>query len=582
MLADVRADDPLAAEGGVVGMIPNHDGTAVQSIAAALRAAQPEWEDLGPAGRARVLLAWGDWLLDNERRIAELVQRESGKAWADASMEGAVAVQVIRYYARHGGEMLGPRRVRPHTVVNATKRLEVRHRPYQLVGVITPWNGPLGAPAIDITPALMAGAAVLSKPSEVAPLAWAEAVRAWREDVGAPPVLDVALGSGATGAAVVDEVDMVMFTGSTSTGRKIAPRAGERLHPHSCGLELGGNDAMVVLGDADLDRAAAAATWGAMVNAGQYCISVERIYVEASVHDAFVAKLTEKVGSLRVGTDAPGRFRFTCDVGAMATQAQAEVVERHVVDALSRGAKATTGGGRRVLRRAHGPGRRRPGHGLHAGGDVRSARVGDGRVGRRGGDRPRERLLLRALCERLEPRRCARTAGGCTLDKAVAGLKSTNADVEAVRGGRVAEGRAAGGGRRDDRALRQGAHPGQQRRRDRRRRLRASTDGVELDHRRQPDGGDLGDRDLRPLIEAQGEGGQIVRTASIAGLISGTARPTTSPSTAWSRCPRACAASSRRGGSAFRCCAPASSAPTLSIRSQPAGPVRGCAAGPAP
>jgi acyl-CoA reductase-like NAD-dependent aldehyde dehydrogenase len=141
---------------------------------------------------------------------------------------------------------------------------------------------------------------------------------------------------------VVDEVDMIMFTGSTRTGRKIAARAGERLIP--CSLELGGKDAMLVLDDADMDRATSAAVWGAMWNSGQICISVERVYVEAPVYAEFVSKVTEKVKGLRQGMDPDGSY--TSDVGAMATEAQLEIVERHVEDALAKGAKVVTGGRR--------------------------------------------------------------------------------------------------------------------------------------------------------------------------------------------------------------------------------------------
>ena len=328
-------------DGGLVGSAPKLDGCRVQALAAELRGEQPAWEDLGPCGRAKVVLRWADWFLDNEQRLAGLVQSESGKAWADATADTAVAVEIINFYTKHAGEFLAPRTVGPHGLAGATKKRTLRFRPYPLVGVITPWNVPVGLPAIDVVPALMAGAAVLSKPSEVTPLAWVEAVRGWRE-VGGPPVLAAATGDGSTGAAVVDEVDMVMFTGSTRTGRKIAARAGERLIP--CSLELGGKDPMVVLADADLERAAAAATWGGMVNSGQACVSVERVYVEAPVYEAFVARVTASVATLRQGTDPPGSFG--CEVGAMATPAQLDLVERHVNDALAKGATATTGGRR--------------------------------------------------------------------------------------------------------------------------------------------------------------------------------------------------------------------------------------------
>jgi acyl-CoA reductase-like NAD-dependent aldehyde dehydrogenase len=288
------------------------------------------------------MLRWADWLLDHQRRLGELIQEESGKAWADASLEATMAVEFINYYAKHASEFLAERRIRPHAVISATKSLKVWYRPYQLVGIVTPWNGPLAGPSLDVMAALMAGAAVLTKPSEIAPLSWTEAVRGFLEDVGGPGILAAANGGADTGRAVVDEVDMVMFTGSTKTGRLIGARCGERLVP--CSLELGGKDAMIVLADADVDRAAAAATWGAMMNSGQTCVSVERVYVENAVYDEFVDKVTQRVTALRQGTDLPASF--THDVGAMATQAQLEIVEAHVEDALAKGARIAVGGKR--------------------------------------------------------------------------------------------------------------------------------------------------------------------------------------------------------------------------------------------
>ncbi|NMO91602.1 aldehyde dehydrogenase family protein [Actinomycetospora sp. TBRC 11914] len=331
------------ADGSVAGSVAVDTPADVAAAAARLRAAQPAWEALGPKGRAKHVLRWLDWILDNQERLVRLAQEESGKSWGDASFETLVATEVINYYTKHAEAFLAPRSARPHGPASLTKKLVAQPRPHQLVGIITPWNGPIGTQAMDAIPALIAGAAVLSKPSEVTPLSWTELTRAWHEEIGAPPVLETVNGRGETGAAVVDEVDMVAFTGSTATGRRIAARAGERLIPAS--LELGGKDPMIVLADADLDRAVGAAVWGGMHNAGQACISVERVYVEASVHDEFVAKLVEKVAALRVGKDAPASYET--DIGAMATPAQLDIVERHVQDALARGARVLTGGRRR-------------------------------------------------------------------------------------------------------------------------------------------------------------------------------------------------------------------------------------------
>jgi betaine-aldehyde dehydrogenase len=223
----------------------------------------------------------------------------------------------------------------------ATRKLSVQHRPYPVVGVISPWNFPLALALGDAIPALQAGAAVVVKPSEFTPLGLDEIVRAWKQEIGGPDVFDCVHGTGETGAALIDDVDFIQFTGSDRTGRKVMARAAETLTPVS--LELGGKDPMIVLADADLDRAANAATWGSMYNSGQVCLSVERIYVEEPAYDEFVAKLTAAVGKLRQGADGKG---FGKDVGAMTSPNQAAVVEDHVNDALANGAKALTGGGR--------------------------------------------------------------------------------------------------------------------------------------------------------------------------------------------------------------------------------------------
>lgn len=341
---DTRADIVVRcpADGRVVGTVPDLAAADVTALAARLRSAQPAWEALGASGRSVHLLRWLDWLLDNERRILTLVQQETGKSWADASMEMAVVIDVVNYFTKNAENFLADRKVKSAGPANSVRRLRVQVRPHQLVGLITPWNGPLAGPMMDVVGALIAGAAVLSKPSEVTPLAWAEAVRGWNDEIGAPPVLGCVTGGGAAGAAVVDQVDMVMFTGSVRTGRAIAVRCAERLIP--CSLELGGKDAFIVLADADIERAAGAAVWGGMTNSGQACVGVERVYVEASAYDSFVAMVTTKVKALRQGMDEPGSF--ACDIGAMVTAAQVDIVAAHVDDAVAKGARILCGGER--------------------------------------------------------------------------------------------------------------------------------------------------------------------------------------------------------------------------------------------
>jgi len=335
---DIEVRSP--ADGRLVGTVADMCAGDVEAVANRLRGAQPGWAAIGCTGRRMWLERFRDWILDNEDRLLRLVQDETGKTWGDLPIGEIVAsVDVLNYWARNAGKFLAPQKASPHNVMMATKRMRVTYQPYQLVGSITPWNAQLAMQMLDIPAALMAGCAVLTKASEVTPVAWAAAVEGWKE-IGAPDVLDAVTGRGGAGAAVVDVVDMIQFTGSVHTGRRIGMRAAERMIP--CCLELGGKDAMIVLADADIDRAAKAAVWGGFYNAGQICVSIERVYVEAPVYDEFVDKVVALTRRLRVGTDAPGSY--DADIGAVATPQQLSIIERHVADAIAKGATVATGG----------------------------------------------------------------------------------------------------------------------------------------------------------------------------------------------------------------------------------------------
>jgi acyl-CoA reductase-like NAD-dependent aldehyde dehydrogenase len=250
------------ADGSVIASVAEQSAEQVRAAVGRLRGSQPAWEALGPTSRGAWLGRLRDWLFDNDERVAKVLQRETGKPWQEASLEVPFAIDVLEYYRRRAGRFLADSHPRPHNLLTATKRLTVHYRPYPVVGVICPWNNPVLLALADAVPALLAGAAVAIKPSELTPLATREIVRGWREDVGAPDVLECLTGVGGTGSALVDEADFIQFTGSTRTGRTIAQRTAERLVPYS--LELGGKDAMIVLADADLRRAANAAVWGVM------------------------------------------------------------------------------------------------------------------------------------------------------------------------------------------------------------------------------------------------------------------------------------------------------------------------------
>jgi acyl-CoA reductase-like NAD-dependent aldehyde dehydrogenase len=336
--AEIAVENP--ATGETVGTVPDLGADVVAEMAARARAAQPGWEAYGFEGRGRILLRAQKWLMDNSAQVIETIISETGKTFEDASLaEISYAGNAFGFWANNAPEYLGDDRVKSGQLLVKGKKLILRYRPLGLIGVIGPWNYPLTNSFGDCIPALAAGNSVILKPSEITPLTSMLMAEGLRE-CGLPEnVLQIATGRGETGAALVEEVDMIMFTGSTRTGRKVAEAAARRLIPAS--LELGGKDPMIVLSDADLERAANFATYYSMQNAGQTCISIERVYVEEPVYDEFVAKVSEKVRALRVG---PPQGPGSVEVGAITFPPQLQTIEDHVADAVQKGARVLAGG----------------------------------------------------------------------------------------------------------------------------------------------------------------------------------------------------------------------------------------------
>ncbi len=336
------------ATGEQIATVENMSSAQVEALVARARRAQPAWEALGFDERARLMYRLRHWLVTNRAAVIDTVVAENGKTREDALLaELFYMADSLGFWAKRAEKYLADEKVRTHSPFVFGKKVVIRHRPLGVVGVIAPWNYPLTLGVGDALPALMAGNSVVIKPSEITPLATKQFVEAARE-VGFPEdVFLLATGDGATGAALVESADMIMFTGSTGTGRKIGARCGERLIP--CSLELGGKDPLIVLSDADLERAANVAVEWAMRNAGQICMSVERVYVEAPVYDEFVQKVTAKVAALRQGV--PGAAG-SVDVGAITFPPQIDLIEAHVRDAVDKGARIAVGG-----HRGGGPGR---------------------------------------------------------------------------------------------------------------------------------------------------------------------------------------------------------------------------------
>ncbi|BBX66847.1 aldehyde dehydrogenase family protein [Mycolicibacterium psychrotolerans] len=325
------------ATGAPAGQVRWTDPADVTRIAAGLRDAQREWEARGAAGRAKVLARYAVWLGKHRAEIEELLIKETGKSATDAAQEVPLILMIASYYIRTMEKALAPDKRPAALPFLSIKKIEVHYRPRSVVGIIAPWNYPVANALMDAIGALAAGCAVLLKPSERTPLTAELLMRGWL-DSGAPDVLALAQGAREVSEAVIDVSDYIQFTGSSATGAKVAERAARRLTPVS--LELGGKDPMIVLEDADVDLAAHAAVWGAMFNAGQTCVSVERVYVLEPVYDQFVAAVVRDVENLKMGAGDGNHF------GAMIDDSQVAVAERHVADALAKGARVLTGGKR--------------------------------------------------------------------------------------------------------------------------------------------------------------------------------------------------------------------------------------------
>ncbi|MEO6858811.1 MAG: aldehyde dehydrogenase family protein [Solirubrobacteraceae bacterium] len=362
-MASVQEHDPADTHGASAQTIPVENPATgelittvsvtsaeeLAAMAARAREAQPQWEGLGFEGRGRIMRRAQKWMIDNAERVLDTVVSETGKTYEDAQLSDyGYTVTALGFWAKEAGKYLADERVPSwNNPVAIGKKLVIRYAPLGVVGVIGPWNYPIVNSFGDCIPALMAGNTVILKPSEVTPLSGLLMAEMMRE-CGLPEnVFQVATGDGATGAALITNVDCVMFTGSSRTGKAVMKAAADVLVP--CYLELGGKDPMIVCADADIERASNAAAYWSMNNGGQVCISVERCYVNASIYDEFVSKVTENVRGLRQGVPTGVG---TVDVGAVIFPPQIDVVEEHVRDAVAKGAKVLTGG-----HAASGPGR---------------------------------------------------------------------------------------------------------------------------------------------------------------------------------------------------------------------------------
>lgn len=317
----------------------------VQKAVARAREAASAWQSMSVRERAGYLLRLKEILFTRREEIAALITREAGKPTVESLLaEIMVVLDTLEYFAKHAARFLAPQPVPHHNLAVKLKRGRLEYEPYGVIGIIAPANYPFSIPFSEMVPALVAGNAVVLKPSEFTPQIGL-AIRDLLETAKLPGGLaTVLLGDAITGRALAAaEIDKLIFTGSVATGKRIQTVAAERLLPTV--LELGGKDPMIVCADADLELASSGAVWGAFTNAGQACLSVERVYVARTVADQFARLCTKKAKKLRVG---PGQDPAT-DVGPLIRPRQVSIVEEHVADAVKQGAELITGGRRLAL-----------------------------------------------------------------------------------------------------------------------------------------------------------------------------------------------------------------------------------------
>lgn len=317
--------------------VPALDRAGVIGVAACLRAAQPAWAARSVEERAAVLLEWADRIVAEGSAIAAAEAVDMGIS-RDRPPIAQIAAGSIRGWCASAPSVIAAARVSGASSTMPGVRYQAELVPYALVGAITPWNMPLMMSLIDIVPALLAGSAVMVKPSEIAP----RFIAPLQNTIAAVPALAEVLayitGDGATGAAIVDEVDVICFTGSIATGKRVAARAAERMVPAY--LELGGKDPAIVAASADVEHAAARVLAGATANTGQLCFSIERVYVDAAIYPDFMAALRNLAETVPLAHPQPD----STGLGPFISAEQGRIVERQIADAVAKGARVESGG----------------------------------------------------------------------------------------------------------------------------------------------------------------------------------------------------------------------------------------------
>jgi acyl-CoA reductase-like NAD-dependent aldehyde dehydrogenase len=327
-------------DGGVVGRVERTSLESIPRLVGEARESGRAWATLAMKERVKRLRRIRDRWLEKGPDLARVLMLEGGKSEVEAlTSEVLPSVDLFDYWLKAAPEFLAREPVSLNPVNFPGKKAYIDWEPLGVVALVTPWNYPTSIPLRTLVPALLAGNAVVWKPSELSPLAGQAVFDLFAPELP-PGTLQLVQGDGAAGEALVDAaVDGISFVGSVATGRRIATRAAQRLIPVS--LELGGKNAAIVLEDADLDRASAGIVWGAFANAGQNCAAVSRVYVVKEVADAFAERVRARMSRLRHGPSAGEEF----DVGPLVSERQRERVERHVSEAKAAGTEVLAGSG---------------------------------------------------------------------------------------------------------------------------------------------------------------------------------------------------------------------------------------------
>ena len=325
----------------LVGEVPVCTAEEIGAAVESAHGAQHKWADSSISKRLELLREFQRLLCDQKESVTAVITRETGKPRAEAlATEVLVVLEAINFLLASIPGFLRPERVPHGSPVMKLKRGWLLREPYGVIGIISPWNYPFSIPAVETLTALATGNAVVLKPSEFTPFSSLELQKLLYQAGLDRDLFRVITGDGAAGAALLNAgIRKLVFTGSVATGRRVAQAAGARLLPVV--LELGGKDPMVVLlDDANIDVASSAAVWGAFMNAGQTCLSVERCYVHESIYERFLQACVGKTQRLRIGDGAD----VDADIGPMIHQRQLQTVQLHVNEAIARGARLLAGG----------------------------------------------------------------------------------------------------------------------------------------------------------------------------------------------------------------------------------------------